>query len=284
MPMSGSISISDGDEATEEGLHLISALLFESGGAWEKGLADDIDLPPYWTPSVEWRSATTDDWDGLAVNFRWEKGTDPVITIQTDQWSGQFRASELREMLREPQVMDIGDQGQKLEIGQFFTLSYRVYDMRLEWGYDPAKDGDPAHQPRPTVWDGSLRLSQGGIRLLATLRFEQDGDYRQSRDDRVLTHADLGSELSWRSSTLDPLRRRKELDGLALNYVVPRGAEATVTLDLAEYGQEAIALPHRFQDIHWEKEVDGYGHYIHAHLHWCWFKASPGPGGTASAH
>ncbi|MFQ5827147.1 MAG: hypothetical protein ACE5IA_07300 [Dehalococcoidia bacterium] len=284
MPMSGSISISDGDEATEEGLHLISALLFESGGAWEAGLDDDIVLPPYWTPSVEWRSATTDDWDGMAVNFRWEKGTDPVITIETDQWSGRFPALELREMLREPQVMDIGGQGQKLEIGQFFTLSYRVYDMRLEWGYDPAQDSDPTHQPRLTVWDGSLSLSQGGIRLLSTLRFEQDGDYSQGRDDQVLAYADLGSQLSWRSSTLDPLRRRKELDGLALNYVVPRGVEATVTLDFAEHGRETIALPHRFQDMHWEKAVDDYGHYIHAHLHWCWFKASPGPGDTALGH
>lgn len=279
LPFDGQVSISDGDDTTTEGVHLISALLFESGGSYEEGRDDSVTQPReqcwpvgnagLYCPWISWRSATTNDWDGIALTFRWAPGTDPVVRVETSQGTWEMPASQLPQSV---ESRELGPQGQELESGPFFTLAYRVYDLLLQWGYDRAEDRNPTGQPMLVPWDGSLTLSAGGIRLLNAQRFESGGPYEEGRDDQVLERDDLSRVVAWRSSTLDPRRRAKEADGLALNFVVPQGERASVVLEMATGGQREFVLPARFRDVHQEWMVDEEGHGVHAHLHWCWFK------------
>lgn len=128
LPFDGRVSISDGDASTTEGVHLISALLFETGGAYEKGRADSVTEPRdqcwavenagLYCPWIAWRSATTSDWDGIAFTFRWVRGTDPVVRFETSQSTWEAPMSRLQ---REAGLRDLGPQSQQLETGQFFT-------------------------------------------------------------------------------------------------------------------------------------------------------------------
>ncbi len=72
LPMNGRIVIGGGGV-----IHLISALLFESDGAYEAGRGDRVLPRQDYTPTIAWQSATTDDWDGIAVAIHWPKGTNP---------------------------------------------------------------------------------------------------------------------------------------------------------------------------------------------------------------
>jgi len=287
LPFDGRVSISDGDASTTEGVHLISALLFESGGAYEAGRDDSVTQPNeqcwrvgnagLYCPWIAWRSATTNDWDGIAFAFRWARGTDPLVRFETSQGTWEVPISRLQQ---EAGLRDLGPQGQQLETGRFFTLAYRVYDLLLQWGYNRAEDSNPDGPAMLVPWDGSLTLSAGGIRLVKTQKFESGGRYEEGRDDRVLEREDLSPVVAWRSSTLDPTRRDKESDGLALNFVVPRGEDASVVLEMVTGGRREFALPSRFRDVHQEWMVDEEGHGVHGHLHWCWFKE----GGRAGDH
>lgn len=278
LPMDGQISIADDDPATREGIHLVGALLFEADGAYQQGRDDEVMLPQggysvegvgHFYPWVGWRSATTDDWDGMGVFLAWQRGSNAIVTIQAGSWSARFPAEEL---VRQARVIDVGSAGQKLEIGPFFGLSYKVYDLLLQWGYEPSTDANPAGPQALVSWDGSLALDQGGVRVLKTEGFEGGGSYERGRNDRLLPRQDLSPTVSWGSSTLDTRNGRAETDGLALNLVVPKGAVPPVHITVGGY-QTELQLPRQFKDIHQEEEIDTEGHGVHLHLHWCWWKS-----------
>jgi len=283
LPMDGRIQIDDGNPETREGVHIIGAQLFEADGSYETGHGDRVIRPPRETafreaggvffPWIAWRSSTTDDWDGMAVRFRYERGTDPLITIQVGEWSATLRASELREL---SQVVPAGEGGQVLEMGPFFTLAYRLYDMDLYWGYDVHHGSAPSTEPALVVWDGGLSISAGGIRIMGTRNMESGGSRERGRDDEVVQEVDLSSSIAWRSTTLDVPFRRAATDGLALTFVVPREAErVTITGTFGDTTLSAV-LPRHWRDVERVVPVDDAGHFVHAHLHWCWFKD---PGG-----
>lgn len=273
LPMDGRITISDGDPDTREGVRVISALLFEHGGSYEEGRADALQVPnrEAWTdpasgltyvPWVAWRSATTTDWDGIAVRFRWEKGTNPTVTIETSQWSVSLPAEELKSL---PRLVEIGPQGQTLEMGRFFTLTYKVYDLALEWGYDIDLDEDGVPSGETVAWDGSLSVDQGGLYLLKPRGFEEG--------DEILPRGELDPVIPWRTTTEDVENPRAAADGIALNIVAPRGSRPVLTVVVN--GEELqFQLPARFRDAAEELVLDSQGHFVRGHLHWCWWKSS----------
>ncbi len=284
LPMDGRIAISDGNADTREGIHIISALLFEAGGSYETGHGDSVEVPQeryrarggVFYPWVAWRSATTADWDGMAVVLAWEQGTDPTVTIETSQWSTSIPASQLPTLAG---FRSIGDDGQELETGRFFDLTYKVYDLTLEWGYNQALDQNPNGLPQHLmVWDGSVSLSQGGIRFLHAIDFESGGRRALGRDDAILPREDLSPTLAWRSTTLDPLFRRQEKDGVAMNLVVPKGVTAAISVTIGPNFTRQFILPAMNRDVHFEIPIDNQGHYVHGHLHWCWYKVPEGGG------
>ncbi len=276
MPFDGSITIDDGNPATKEGIHLISALLFESGGSYAEGRDDAIQKRrDNWAlrefdPQITWRSSTTDDWDGIALAFHYERGTDPVVKINTTHYYTAMPISQLKKLHR---TIKIGSAGQKLEIGRFFNLSYRVYDLAIGWGYNRTMDQNPEGAPMLVQWDGSIEIDEGTIVLMRKISFEnRTRNYAKGMDDSVYARGEHDPSISWRSSTLDNLERGSEADGLALNFVVPRGVNPNVTIKFDNGYERKFALPPRFRDVHMEQWLDEEGHFVHAHLHWCWFK------------
>ncbi|MFQ5855859.1 MAG: hypothetical protein ACE5LU_09480 [Anaerolineae bacterium] len=291
-PMDGRIRIDDGDANTREGVHIIGAQLFEADGAYETGHSDRVIKPPRDTafheaggvfyPWIAWRSSTTDDWDGMAVRFRYERGTDPLITIEAGDWSATMHASELREL---SQVIPVADAGQALEMGPFFTLAYRLYDMDLFWGYEPDPATDLQIDPELQIWDGGLSISDGGIRTMGTRNMESGGSRERGADDAVIQEVDLSDSISWRSTTVDVPVSRVATDGLAVTYVVPRDAvHVTISGTFGDTTLSAV-LPERWRNAERVVPVDDNGHFVHAHLHWCWFKTPDGHyGGGHGSH
>lgn len=293
LPMDGRVQIDDGDPNMREGVHIIGAQLFEADSTYETGHGDRVITPPRDTafheaggvfyPWVAWRSAITDDWDGMALRFRYTRGTDPLITIQAGDWSVTMRASELREL---EQIIPVGGGGQGLEMGPFFTLAYRLYDMDLFWGYDPEHTTSELAAPVLQVWDGGLSISDGGIRIMGTRNMESGGSRERGDDDEVIQEVDLSSGIAWRSTTLDVPFQRVATDGLAVSFVVPRDAgDVAIT---GAFGDTALSyvLPERWRDVERIVLVDDAGHFVHGHLHWCWFKTPDGHygGGHQSHH
>lgn len=268
MPMDGTITIDDGNESTKEGIHLISALLFEADDGIEKR-RDNWTLREF-DPNITWHSSTTGDWDGIAVAFHYERGTDPIVTINTAQYYTVMSISQLKKLHK---TIVIRSAGQKLEMGRFFDLSYRVYDLAIGWGYNRTSDENPNGAPMLVQWDGSISIDEGAIILMRKLSFENKArNYSRGMDDLVYERGEYDRSIAWRSSTLDNIKRGSEVDGLALNFVVPRGANPNVTLKFDNGYERSFALPPRFRDVHMEQMLDEEGHFIHTHLHWCWFK------------
>lgn len=292
LDMDGKVTISDNNPNTREGIHLISAQLFESGGKREHGRADEVILPPkdqaytvegtgVFYPWIAWKSTTTDDWDGVAVRFEWERGTDPTVTIETVRWSKSLPAAKLGTLT---QTLTVGSAGQQLEIGRFFTLAYKVYDANLQWGYWKERDKNPDGPKQFAIWDGCAKLSVGGIRVVGANHFDTGSRYDQGRADQLMPRADLSPTLEWVASTLDDPRRPFEGESLALNLVVPQNAAATLTYKAGDY-ENAFALPPRFLDLHLLNQRDNEGHIVHLHLHWCWYKTPKDTGaGAGLAH
>ncbi len=54
-------------------------------------------------------------------------------------------------------------------------------------------------------WDGFVKVSEGGVKLVREVRFEHGGDYRQGGDDLVYRQRERQT-LGWRSSTIVPNR------------------------------------------------------------------------------
>jgi hypothetical protein len=259
MAMDGEISISDGDPKTKEGIHLISALLFEHDGRYEEGRNDAVHWPGEDSSRVRWRSSTTDDWDGIAVRFFWEKGTNPTIRIATSQWTAEVPASRLAELRG---LVEIGRAGQRLEMGLFFALSWKVYDLTLEWGYNP--DGSPAALPVAS-WDGSMTLSEGGIKLIKARKFEGNGV--------ISTRGELDPVVQWRSAASGSHRNRHAADGLAINVIAPKGTAPLLRIRFDRSEEEfEFPLPSGFRDVHRLYDTSIPGQKVHLHLHWCWFK------------
>lgn len=276
MPFDGTITIDDGNPETKEGIHLISALLFESGGSYAEGKSDAIEKRrDNWAlrefdPRITWRSSTTGDWDGIALAFQYERGSDPIVTINTTHYYVQMSMSQLKKL---HPTIEIGSAGQKLEIGRFFNLSYRVYDLAIGWGYNRTSDKNPSGAPMLVQWDGTISIDEGAIVLMRKVSFEnRTRNYSRGMDDAVYERGEYERSLAWRSSTIDDIKRGSEVDGLALNFVVPRGVNPKVSIEFNNGYQRDFALPPRFRDMHLEQELDKEGHFVHAHLHWCWFK------------
>ncbi len=271
LPMDGRIAIDDGDPATSEGIHIISALLFEDDGTYEGGRDDTVTAPEdeawivtgtgYFYPWVSWESATTNDWDGMAVSLNWEQGTDPTVTVETDQWTASSPASELRDLAT---TVSIGGSGQTLEAGEFFTLAWKVYDLALTWGYNPQLDESADTLFQTNEWNGSVAIDSGALYVMHTQNFEL-------ADDTVAARGELDPSVSFSTVTADAQNKRGAIDGLALNIIAPRDSRPTLTLTVNGETQQ-VTLPRHFQDIVKDFSMDSDGHFVQGHLHWCWWK------------
>ncbi len=284
LPMDGAITIDDGDPDTQEGIHLISALLFESGGAAHEGRADSVQVVKegswiqentgYFYPSVAWSSATTTDWDGMAVSLRWELGTDPMVTVEAGDWSASVPASDLGTLAG---TMEIGGAGQTLEIGEYWTLTYKVYDLALRWGYDPSRDTEGSADRQETAWDGSVSVDEGAIYVMKTDQFESAATSLQATDDALAERGELDDTLSFTAYTADVTAKAAAIDGVSVNIVAPEGSRPTLTLSVNGTTEE-FQLPEHFQDQQQTIELDEGGHFVSGHIHWCWWKTPVGEG------
>lgn len=284
LPMDGAIAIDDGDSDTQEGIHLISALLFESGGAATAGRADSVAVVEegswvqentgYFYPSISWTSATTTDWDGMAVSLKWEEGTEPTVTVDAGDWSAAVPAGELATLTG---TTEAGPAGQTLEIGEYWTLTYKVYDLALRWGYDPSLDADGSADKQETAWEGSASVAEGAIYVMGTAQFEATAGSPQTAADALDARAELDSSVSFTTYTGDVAGKAGAIDGVNVNIVAPQGSRPTLTLSV-NGTTEGFRLPEHFQDRQETIELDEGGHFITGHIHWCWWKTPDSKG------
>ncbi len=282
LPMDGAITIDDGDPDTQEGIHLISALLFESGGSSDAGRTDSVEVMKegswvqentgYFYPSVSWTSATTTDWDGMAVSLRWEPGTEPAVTVEAGDWSATVPANEVGTLTA---TMPVGSAGQMLEIGEYWTLAYKVYDLALRWGYDPSLDADGSADRQETAWQGSVSVDGGAIYVMKTDQFESAATSRQATDDTLEEREELDDTLSFAAYTADVTGKVAAIDGVSVNIVAPKGSRPALTLSVNGTTSE-FQLPEHFQDRQETIELDEGGHFVSGHIHWCWWKTPEG--------
>ncbi len=94
-------------QVTMGGVVLRGVLDWERGGDFRKG-EDDFVHPRENRLTIEWRSSTYDDWDGIIVNMclPLRGGPMPHVTIHTDQWSHVFGLDELRGLNEEYEIED----------------------------------------------------------------------------------------------------------------------------------------------------------------------------------
>ena len=261
LAVDGKITFTDDDPDTEEGIHIISAQLFE--------LDDSVDHPP-WREAfrntggtffqwISWESTTTTDWDGMAFRLHWAEGTDPTIRIETSVWDGELEVSELRN---HSEVLSVGDDGQSLEMGEFFQLTYKVYDLAVTWGFL-----DESEVSGATDWNGSITLEGGGIHLFGTNSFEAE--------DEVIQDGDLSPTLSWQSTTTTGSDFQQAADAMSLNLVAPTEVSRP-ELRISVGGiEESFSLPARPAD--WVEVIEvSDGGTFRGHVHWCWFKEPSG--------
>lgn len=277
LPMNGRISIDDGDPSTVEGIHIISALLFEDSGSLASGTDDFVTVPQdqgwtvtgtgYFYPWVSWESATTTDWDGMAVSLRWDPGTDPTVTVQAGDWSASVSATQLGTLAS---VQPTGPAGQTLEIGEFFNLTWKVYDLALTWGYNPEADQSPDTLYMTNEWNGSVTVDTGALYVMKTQNMEA-GSSQQAMPDAIAPRGELDATVSFSSVTSDVTNKQGAIDGIGVNIIAPRGSRPVLTVRL-NGDTEQVQLPRRFRDVVRDFSLDSDGHFLQGHLHWCWWK------------
>ena len=97
-------------EVTKGAVGLKTVLNWEKGGNYREG-NDDFVYPRNNKLTIEWRSSTTYDWDGIVVQMCLpiERGMPlPHVTIHTDQWSQVYSLDELRGLDETYKVDDLG--------------------------------------------------------------------------------------------------------------------------------------------------------------------------------
>lgn len=281
LPMDGRIGIDDGDPSTTEGVHIISALLFENGGSYASGLDDSVTVPEdqgwtvtgtgYFYPWVSWQSATTTDWDGMAVSLKWDPGTDPSVTVEAGNWSASVPATQLGTLAS---VQPAGQAGQTLEIGEFFNLTWKVYDLALTWGYNTEADQNADTLYMTNEWSGSVTVDTGAIYVMKTQNMETSSS-QQAVPDAIAPRGELDTTVSFRSATSDVTNRQGAIDGIGINIIAPRGSRPVLTVTLNGKTEE-VQLPPHFRDVVRDFSLDSDGHFLQGHLHWCWWKTPDG--------
>jgi hypothetical protein len=101
-------------EVSRGGVTLKTVLNWEKGGDYGDG-KDDFVYPRNNKLTIEWRSSTTDDWDGVVTVacFPMMRGMPlPHVTIHTDQWSHVYSLDELRGLNETYQVDRLGHEVQ----------------------------------------------------------------------------------------------------------------------------------------------------------------------------
>lgn len=277
LPTNGRISIDDGDPSTIEGIHIISALLFEDGGSYASGTDDSVAVPEnqawivtgtgYFYPWVSWESATTTDWDGMAVSLNWDPGTDPSVTVEAGHWSASVPASQLATLAF---VRPAGPSGQTLEAGEFFNLTWKVYDLALTWGYNPAADQTADTLHMTNEWNGSVTVDTGAIYVIKTDAMET-GPSRQTLPDTIAPRGELDRTVFFSTITSDVTDKQGAIDGIGVNIIAPRDSRPVIAISL-NGETEQVQLPARFRDVVQDFSLDSDGHFLQGHLHWCWWK------------
>lgn len=106
----------------------------------------------------------------------------------------------------------------------------------------------------PTIWDGGLRVSEGAVHVVKTLRFETCGDRRHGGDDHILPR-DNRQTVRWQSTTT------VNWDGILFAIRVPKTDPApTVTLRTEQASFEWSA--DELLGLHIREQVDRAGHEI----------------------
>jgi hypothetical protein len=101
-------------EATRGAVGLRTVLDWERGGNYRNG-TDDFVYPRNNRLTVDWRSSTTSDWDGIVVVMCFpmiRNSPMPHITVHTDQWSHIYSLDELRGLNETYKVDDFGHEVQ----------------------------------------------------------------------------------------------------------------------------------------------------------------------------
>jgi hypothetical protein len=108
VPWDGFISLTRG------AVRLVKPLRFETGGDYELG-TDDLIYPRDNRYTLEWRSSTTTNWDGIIVALivPLVRVLEVHMTFHTEQWSHVFEASQLPGLHRR---FAIDDMGHEIEI------------------------------------------------------------------------------------------------------------------------------------------------------------------------
>lgn len=252
-------------------LHLTSELL------WEKDDPDSTLSSEYckspggsYHTSLGWKSRTGtggDAWDGLSFVFGYPSDDLDNAALRIDikvtaansgaelfRSSDTYTARELEK--RFPQVfrskntqlpyrLRLTTQGHELEFGAHFSLTYRVYDFLLMWGYGTFKHYEEQHvqtceNPAWPVnagplknWQGRLRLSNGMIHPVQGRYFKPGEDSVTDCHGTPLSAGQLVPELCFESFVEEKVARQYfrfedshviengNVKALSLNLVAP---------------------------------------------------------------
>jgi hypothetical protein len=167
----------------------------------------------------------------------------------------------LPEAERTDGELDPTRDGRHVAIGLFMRWGFLEPPGRNGTGDDgldvnvPSLD-DPDRERVPMVpWDGFVQVTDGGVRLVRTVLWEEGGSYRLGTDDLVYPRRNP-TALEWRSSTT------VHWDGLLVVLHVPRNdmpvPHVTVHTDQWSYIFEAPDLV----GLHVRLPVDRMGHEI----------------------
>ncbi|MFQ6128996.1 MAG: hypothetical protein ACE5QW_08865 [Thermoplasmata archaeon] len=168
----------DGFLSTTRGaIDRIKPLRFEHGGEYEKGMDDLIYLRTN-RLTVEWRSSTTVNWDGICsvIIVPLIRFPEVHVTFHTDQWSHIF---PMRKLVGLHVVIPIDDKGNAVEVrskvlwkGKILRMEAEIMDMdgdgaRNDVLFHAFVNDEPAVGARITVNDWFIGEADGQGTLFA---------------------------------------------------------------------------------------------------------------------
>jgi len=207
LPWDGFVRVSEG------GVKLAREVRFEHGGNYSQG-GDDLVYRQRERQTLAWQSSTTVNWDGLIVGMLVPNRATKIV-FKTEQWSGEFAASELVGMhMRVP----VDRMGHEIELRGFLIPPPRrecgegntvKVTLGVRWGYLDERPSPDSEMTMPetqdgdfATWNGFVEVSRGGVALKTVLNWEKGGDYRDGKDDFVYPRNNRLT-VEWRSSTTD---------------------------------------------------------------------------------
>ncbi|MFQ6059757.1 MAG: hypothetical protein ACE5KV_00470 [Thermoplasmata archaeon] len=176
---------------------------------------------------------------------------------------GPNMKAELPADLDFVESVELGEEGLEISDSEICQekCEFVMIGLFVRWGLlgeerderTPGEGGD-YELIRMVPWDGFLQTTDGGVKLVRTVLFEQGGDYRLGGDDFIYPRTNRFT-LEWRSSTTT------HWDGLLVLVVIPKTRPMPhVTLHTEQWSHVFEAW--QLIGLHRRIPVDDMGHEI----------------------